>query len=42
MGVRRRDYMDEEGNVDWDAYQDAQDDYGDMKHQEWKDDQCER
>lgn len=42
MGVRRSDYTDEEGNVDWDAYEDAKADYGDMKYQEWKDDQLTR
>lgn len=39
MGVKRSEYTDEEGNVDWDAYEDAKADYGDMKYQEWKDDQ---
>lgn len=39
MGVRRSDYEDEYGEVDWDAYEDAKADYGDMKYQEWKDDQ---
>ena len=37
MAVRRSDYEDECGNVDWDAYQDAQDDYGDMKYEEARD-----
>lgn len=42
MGVRKSDYEDECGNVDWDAYGDAKADYGDMKYQEWKDEQMEK
>ena len=37
MAVRRSDYEDEFGEVDWEAYGDAQDDYGDMKHEERRD-----
>lgn len=37
--VRKSDYEDEHGNVDYDAYEDARADYGDMKYQERKDDQ---
>lgn len=42
MGVRKSDYEDENGEVDWDAYEDAKADYGDMKYQEWKDDRMEK
>lgn len=42
MGVRRSDFEDEYGNVDIEAYNDALDDWGDAKYQEWKDEQLER
>lgn len=42
MAVRRSDYENENGEVDWEAFDDAKNEYGDMKYQEWKDDQMER
>lgn len=41
-GPRRQDYEDEYGNVDFETFYEDQLTYGDMKYDEWKDEQMEK
>lgn len=41
MGVNKAQFDNGDGTFDYEGYQDALDEYGDQKYQEWKDETSE-